>query len=61
MALNSAVLSLMDAAVAMLGLCGCQGTEWVQLYLFSYGLLQNFSLGLIESLCERLQKYTKYE
>ena len=59
--LNSVVLALMDTAVAMRGLCGCRGTEWVQLYLFWYGLLQNLSLDLIGSLGERLLQYTKYE
>ena len=60
-ALKSAVLALMDAAVAMRGLCGCGGKEWVQLYLFLYGLLQNLSLDLIGNLGERQQQYTKYE
>jgi hypothetical protein len=59
-ALNSALLALMDAAVAMRGLCGCGGKEWVQLYLFLYGL-QNLSLDLIGNLGERRQQYTKYE
>ena len=61
MTLNSAVLALMDAAVAMRGLCGCWGKAWVQLYLFLYGLLQNLSLGLIGNLGERHQQYTRYE
>ena len=60
-ALKSAVLALMDAAVAMRGLCGCQRMKWVQLYLIWYGLLQNLSLDLIGSLGERLQQYTKNE
>ena len=59
--LNSAVVALMDAAVTMRGFCVVGGKEWVQLYLFLYGLLQNLSLDLIGNLGERQQQYTKYE